>query len=1066
MLVSEIMPEARKVLGRCDEETVLERLSDAVTVLANKAEVDGILGYADICTTSDGCFLTLPREIDTPLAVNVCGRPAVFRNKWYEFHLNGLGTGSMVPWAWDDTGWWPVFMDIINPAELIAVAASQTDLGRILRVFGWDDANQWIRTQEPDGTWRDGFIVPVNVVGDFPGGIIAPAGVREFRRIFSQIPSTEWDSPADHSFATGQAADLTLVAGTLPEPFQQITYYIRRTSARSVNLYLTREDALADRNAIIIASNPTGCTININDSRDVAVETQIQTATPHHMINGSLVRFTAGTMPAPLVSGTTYYVNTLDANGDQDATHFRVYRTQDEALADVNAINCTDAGAAVVAHTTLPCYPITTEVTATNHNLINGDAVTVQNNGGELPAPLQSGVTYYAHVINSNTIALHLTYSAASAGTDPIVLTTAGSGTNLIVKRIAASVVLGTKNNVAAAGHNLSAGDYVLFETTGILPDPLTDGTIYQAQAPSSLSTFTLCYLSYLVAGTSQYQRAASVVTMTTTTAHGYTTGDVVDIEGCTADASFNASQVTITVTGPNTFTYPQALPNAGPFVDAGGTITRGRVNITTAGTGQLYLVISRSFTIGFTSQVSADASALATADPFTFDTDGTLPSCDPTINTATTYYLRVIDGSTIEVFDTPANALDAAVRQTLNRSRAAGIATITTTAAHGLLTGDYVDVRNMTDSTFNTERVQITVTGPTTFTYSNPGAVVGVTADANGQVRRSNIKFLALGAGQLYLAFSRSATVVPRSSLLIPESASYLLENAVVQFTTTGTLPSPLALATDYKIDVQSGRLVVYTLAGTQVVLANIGAGTHSMIIQSDFTAVLNTSVEVVSNNYQTGDGVEVLSDGTPPTPLVAGTTYYIRRIGNDEVELYATAAQALAAPNVAGRIILTTSGDGTHYFRQLLDPFLVKKIERVEKELSDSFIDLYAWDTGRTTALTLIGHYYFDETAPSYRRIKVGKPCAWVRVRYRKRTFKFLSENDFIPISNKMAIIMMLKALEHFRADHKDQGTACEEKAVQWLLEEQLARTGPESRGIQVNNDIYMNTTRQYIT
>jgi hypothetical protein len=57
---------------------------------------------------------------------------------------------------------------------------------------------------------------------------------------------------------------------------------------------------------------------------------------------------------------------------------------------------------------------------------------------------------------------------------------------------------------------------------------------------------------------------------------------------------------------------------------------------------------------------------------------------------------------------------------------RANNVATITTTAAHGLTTGQYVGITGVTDTTFNTATgvaVLITVTGASTFTYANVGA-------------------------------------------------------------------------------------------------------------------------------------------------------------------------------------------------------------------------------------------------------------------------------------------------------------------------------------------------------
>ena len=54
--------------------------------------------------------------------------------------------------------------------------------------------------------------------------------------------------------------------------------------------------------------------------------------------------------------------------------------------------------------------------------------------------------------------------------------------------------------------------------------------------------------------------------------------------------------------------------------------------------------------------------------------------------------------------------------------SRTSNVSTIVTTAAHNLTTGDLVKVAGVTDATFNTSSVSVTVTNSTTFTYANTG--------------------------------------------------------------------------------------------------------------------------------------------------------------------------------------------------------------------------------------------------------------------------------------------------------------------------------------------------------
>jgi hypothetical protein len=62
--------------------------------------------------------------------------------------------------------------------------------------------------------------------------------------------------------------------------------------------------------------------------------------------------------------------------------------------------------------------------------------------------------------------------------------------------------------------------------------------------------------------------------------------------------------------------------------------------------------------------------------------------------------------------------------------SRTSNVATITTSSSHGFATGDIVDLYAITGAAgFNTTNATITVTGATTFTYSNTGSDIGSTA-------------------------------------------------------------------------------------------------------------------------------------------------------------------------------------------------------------------------------------------------------------------------------------------------------------------------------------------------
>lgn len=159
--VGDIQPEALRVLGICDDFEMYQRLNEAVELLANMGIWDPLVGYMDICTT--GCEITLPDDVEVPLAVNVGGFPADFRNKWFEFHLNGPGTECCeqgCSQSWEDKGNFPTFRCPIK-ASYLAAYPEEAETITTIRVYGFDVNEKWIMTADSNGVLQDGFDVPV-----------------------------------------------------------------------------------------------------------------------------------------------------------------------------------------------------------------------------------------------------------------------------------------------------------------------------------------------------------------------------------------------------------------------------------------------------------------------------------------------------------------------------------------------------------------------------------------------------------------------------------------------------------------------------------------------------------------------------------------------------------------------------------------------------------------------------------------------------------------------------------------------------------------------------------------
>lgn len=160
--VQDVMFEAKRVLGICDDAEMYQRLNEAVELLANMGLWDPLVGYMDICTTE--CEITLPDDVEVPLAINVGGHPADFKNKWFEFHLNGPGSeccGQGCDWSWTDKGNFPTFRNPIKASQVAAYPEGAEAAGTNIRVYGFDSNEKWIMTANSLGQLEDGFDVPV-----------------------------------------------------------------------------------------------------------------------------------------------------------------------------------------------------------------------------------------------------------------------------------------------------------------------------------------------------------------------------------------------------------------------------------------------------------------------------------------------------------------------------------------------------------------------------------------------------------------------------------------------------------------------------------------------------------------------------------------------------------------------------------------------------------------------------------------------------------------------------------------------------------------------------------------
>lgn len=209
--------------------------------------------------------------------------------------------------------------------------------------------------------------------------------------------------------------------------------------------------------------------------------------------------------------------------------------------------------------------------------------------------------------------------------------------------------------------------------------------------------------------------RVGTTATVTTAAAHGYTSGDVVAIEGATGgDAAYYNGDFSITVTGASTFTY---LMTGTPSGSAAGTLTAAKSpRIYEAYEDQVrgsceYASAEGAEGIVLATTVAAyvyrEGEAIAEVGYPAGEEVASTDDCDLIQFLGYVYLLRGYQ--------------TAAAQALTSITRAGATATVTTAAAHGLATGAWVDVVGAAQAEYN-GIFQITVTGASTYTYAVTG--------------------------------------------------------------------------------------------------------------------------------------------------------------------------------------------------------------------------------------------------------------------------------------------------------------------------------------------------------
>jgi hypothetical protein len=867
MFVSEILDDVIEILGRCDREKALKRLTDAVKALQDEGDWNANIGVIDIRTFNDGNTVTLPREVETPLAVTIDGIPVFGRDEYSRFHLNGDGLTDerVVPWVWDDVGIVPTTMDIKVPGPIIARCDLRSDEGLLARIMGIDEFGNQIRQQTEEGLWLDGIFLPLEFSNLVP--TVKPL-TRIQKRIFSTSVMKYFSSSIDHKLITGVRMQAIANSGLFPQPLNAgFYYYIRATDLNTVTIHDTRLDAQLNQSPIQITQLSLNSSISVVDERIATARTMVKTSGANGLADLDVVSFGATTYPPEINQDDVFYIKTSGTES------FNIYRQFQDAKLNTDPVNVTDPGSGLQLRKLLSLNPVTTLNFQVFHNFLTGDSITVRNSGGDMPVPLVENTTYFVRKVDDTRITLHETAANANANLNSIVFTSLGSGISVVSKVIPISAVtLGSSSNITTSiAHNLSNPSGTGAAGTATL----TNGTVTSVAITAAGSGYNVSPIISITGGGGTGATAAAtvsggrVVAITMITGGiGYTTAPA--IQFVPASGSFVQFQTTGTLPTPLNLdsVYRAEAPMTGTTFTVNSPIPEA-INITSQGSGSLFLLINRAFSVGFTQEWQLTANSFSTGSAIKIFTTGAVPVTSPQIDTQNFFYIRKLGDKRVQLYRSYLEAVATGATTGIISSISLGIGDLyafVERAAQIVPRDNKLDIEfsaflgNLVPATFTT-----TGTLPQPLIVGAP-YLISVVDDQIEVYTTSSIliPFTGVGSGAHKLKIARVFSVDAATTLDVQNQA--FLSGDQINTETETDLPEPLLPTTPYfvrpisqdTIELYGSKVEAQNINSTtgRITFLSTGEGIHRM----SFTVPEINVAEVYNVQYPITDGFKRL--------------------------------------------------------------------------------------------------------------------------------------------------------------------------------------------------------------
>lgn len=147
MIIRDIEQDIVRATRLQSQEVNFRYVSEAVDILSNKGDYDLSLHYLTMNVPDGQNLLTMPREVDTVLKVNIDGTPSFSRDRLYEFTLNGPGSDAeRVDFTWEQRGVVPILVPFPTntavPLVKVYATGNDRDSAKTLTVVGRNAAGE------------------------------------------------------------------------------------------------------------------------------------------------------------------------------------------------------------------------------------------------------------------------------------------------------------------------------------------------------------------------------------------------------------------------------------------------------------------------------------------------------------------------------------------------------------------------------------------------------------------------------------------------------------------------------------------------------------------------------------------------------------------------------------------------------------------------------------------------------------------------------------------------------------------------------------------------------------